>query len=76
MVNAQSYTWHDAQTSKMHVRFKKAWHGQMQQTTLQFKWSSICNELHIYGTPHQLFSSLSFRNTTILNVIKHGNGEA
>ena len=42
-----------------------AWHG-------NGKWSSICNELHIDGTPHQLFSSLLFRNTTILNVVKHG----
>ena len=42
----------------MHVRFNEAWHGNIKQTTLQFKWSSICNELHIDGTPHQLFSSL------------------
>ena len=44
----------------MHVRFKEAWHGKVQQTILQVKWSSICNELHIDGSPHQLFSSLSF----------------
>ena len=36
----------------MHVRFKEA--RQNAQTTLQVKWSSICNELHIDGTPHQL----------------------
>ena len=53
----------------MHVRFKEAWHGKVQQTILQIKWSSICNDLHIDGTPHQLFSSLLFRNTTILNVV-------
>ena len=56
----------------MHVRFKYAWHGKVQQTTLQIKWSSICNELHIDGTPHQLFSSLSFMYPAILNVVKHG----
>ena len=27
MVNAQAQTWHDAQTSMVHVRFNKAWHG-------------------------------------------------
>ena len=47
-------------------------HGKVQQTILQIKWSSICNELHIDETPHQLFSSLSVMYPTILNVIKHG----
>ena len=28
------------------------WHGKVQQTILQIKWSSICNELHIDKTPH------------------------
>ena len=56
----------------MHDRFKEAWHGKVQQTILQIKWSSICNELHIDKTPHQLFSSLSFMYPTILNVDKHG----
>ena len=51
---------------------KRAWHGKVQQTTLQIKWSSICNELHIDGAPHQLFSSISFMYPTILNVVKHG----
>ena len=43
IVNQQAQTWHDAQPSMMHVRFKEAWHGKMQQTILQIKWSSICN---------------------------------
>ena len=47
-----------------------AW--QSAQTILQIKWSSLCNELHIDGTPHQLFSSLSFMYPTILKVVKHG----
>ena len=61
-------TWHDAQTSMMHVRFNEAWQGKMQQTILQIKWSSICNELHIDKIPQQLFSSLPFKYSTILNV--------
>ena len=36
----------------MHVRFNEAWHGKVQQTILQVKWSPICNELHIDETPH------------------------
>ena len=47
-----------------------AW--QNAQTILQIKWSSICNELHIDETPHQLFSSLSVMYPPILNVVKHG----
>ena len=60
----------------MHVRFKYAWHVKVQQTILQIKWSSICNELHIDETPHQLFSSLSFMYPTILNVVSMARGEA
>ena len=56
----------------MHVQFNEAWHGKVQQSILQIKWSSICNELHIDETPQQLFSSLSFMYPTILNVVKHG----
>ena len=52
IVNTQASTSHDAQTSMMHVRFNEAWHGKVQQTILQVKWSSICNELHIDKTPH------------------------
>ena len=52
MVNAQAKTWHDAETSMMHVRFNEAWNGKVRQTILQVKWSSICNELHIEETPH------------------------
>ena len=72
MVNTQAYSWHDAQSSMMDVRFKYTSHGKVKQTTLQFKWSSIYNELYIDETPHQLFSSLSVLYPTILNVIKHG----
>ena len=51
-------------------------HGKVQKTKLQIKWSSICNEvkhiLEFNGTPHQLFSSLPVRYSTILKVVKHG----
>ena len=58
-VNTQASTWHDAQTSMMHVRFKKnAWHGKVHKQILQVKWRSICNELHIDETPH-LFIQLT-----------------
>ena len=56
----------------MHVRFNKAWHGKVQQTTLQIKWSSIRNELHIDETPRDLFSSIFFMYQKILNAVKHG----
>ena len=49
-----------------------AW--QSAQAKLQVKWNSICNELHIDETPHDLFSSLSVVYTTMLNVVKHGKG--
>ena len=73
MVNTQAISWHEAQTSMMHVRFNEAWHGKVQQTILQMKWSSICNELHIDETPHLSYlvrSRLGY--PTILNVVKHG----
>ena len=41
-----------------------AW--QSAQAKPQVKWSSICNELHIDETPHDLFSSLGY----VLNKIK------
>ena len=58
----------------MHVRFNEAWHGKVQQTTLQIKWSSIRNELHIDKTPHDLFGSLPFMYPTRLNVVSMARG--
>ena len=45
IVNNQHITWHDAQPGMMHARLKYAWHGKVQQTTLQLKWSTICNNV-------------------------------
>ena len=39
----------------MHVRFKECMAWQSAQTILQIKWGSICNELHIDGTPHSSY---------------------
>ena len=60
----------------MHVRFKEGMAWQSAQTTLQIKWSLICNELHIDGIPRDLFSSLSFMYPTRLNVVSMARGEA
>ena len=51
----------------MHVRFNEAWHGKVQQTTLQIKWSSIRNELHIDETPRHV---IQFDLVYVLNNIK------
>ena len=37
----------------MHVRFNEAWHGKVQQTSLQIKWSSIDE------TPHSSYLARS-----------------
>ena len=48
-----------------------AW--QSAQATLQIKWSSICNELHIDETPQSSYLIRSRLGTQkILNVVKHG----
>ena len=51
----------------MHVWFNEAWHGKVQQTILQVKWSSICNELHIGETPHLI---IKLTPVYVLNNIK------
>ena len=47
-----------------------AW--QSAQAILKLSGAHYATEVHIDGTPHQLFSSLSFIYPTILNVVKHG----
>ena len=39
----------------MHIQFNEAMAWQSAQAKLQIKWSSICNELHINGTPHSSY---------------------
>ena len=52
MINAQAYTWHDAQTSMMHVRFNEAWHGKAHKQNYklsgaQYAMSCILTKHHI-----------------------------
>ena len=56
----------------MHVRFKEAWHGKVHKQSYKLSGAKYATPLHIDGTPHQIFSSLSIMNPTILNVVKHG----
>ena len=63
---------HDAQPRMMHVQFNEAWHGKVHKQNYKLSGAQYAMELHIDETPHSLFSSLSFRYTTILNVVKHG----
>ena len=56
----------------MHVRIKAAWHGKVHKQYYKLSGAQYATPLRIDGTPQQLFSSLSVRNPTILNVDKHG----
>ena len=52
-----TYTWHDAQTSMMHVRFKAAWHGKVHKqyyklSGAQYAMSCILMEHHINYLVH------------------------
>ena len=40
------------------------------------KLDEILAKLHTDETPHDLFSSLPVRYSTMLNVVKHARGEA
>ena len=52
----------------MHVRFNEAWHGKVHKQYYKLSGAQYATPLHIDGTPHQLFSSLSFMYPTMLNV--------
>ena len=56
----------------MHVRIKKAWHGKVHKQFYKLSGAQHATPLHIDETPRDLFSSLSFMYSTILNVVKHG----
>ena len=53
----------------MHVRFNEAWHGKVHKQSDKLSGAQYATPLHIDETPHQLFSSLSFMNATILHVV-------
>ena len=52
----------------MHVQFKEAWHGKKHKQNYKLSGAQYATPLHIDETPRELFSSLSFRYSTILNV--------
>ena len=52
----------------MHVRFIEAWHGKMHKQSYKLSGAQYATPLHIDETPRDLFSSLSFRYSTKLNV--------
>ena len=63
-------TWHDAQTSMMHVRFKYAWHGKVHKqhyklSGAQYATSCILTKHHINCLV------LSVMYPTMLNVVNH-----
>ena len=60
----------------MHVRFNEAWHGKVHKQSYKLSGAQYATPLHIYETPHDLFSSLSFRYSTRLNVVSMVRGEA
>ena len=39
----------------MHVQFKEAWHGKVQQTTLQINGAQYATPLHIDETPRSCY---------------------
>ena len=59
-----------------YVRFKEAWHGEVNKQYYKLSGAQYATPLHIDETPHQIFSSLSFMYPTILNVASMARGEA
>ena len=48
----------------MHVRFNEAWNGKVHKQSYKLSGAHYATPLHIDGTPHQLFRSLSVRYST------------
>ena len=53
MVNAQAHTWHNAQSSMMHVRFNEAWHGKVHKQSYKLSGAQHAT-VHIDETPRQV----------------------
>ena len=53
----------------MHVRFNEEWHGKMHKQSYKLSGAQYATPLHIDETPRDLFSSISFMYSTILNVV-------
>ena len=58
----------------MHVRFNEAWHGKVHKQSYKLSGAQYATPMHIDETTHQLFSSLSFRYPTRLNVVSMAIG--
>ena len=55
IVNNHQITWHDAQSSMMHVRFNEAWHGKMHRQSCKLSGAQHAAPLHIDETPHSSY---------------------
>ena len=59
IVKNHHITWHDAQPSMMHVRFKYAWHGKVHKQPYKLSGAQYATPLHIDETPHSSYLVLS-----------------
>ena len=60
----------------MHVRFNEAWHGKVHKQFYKLTAAQYATSCILLKTPHDLFSSLSFKYPTRLNVVSVARGEA
>ena len=58
----------------MHVRFNEAWHGKVHKQYYKLSGAQYATSCILTKHDIKLFSSLSFRYTTMLNVFKHVKG--
>ena len=56
----------------IHLAFNAAGERKVHKQNYKLSGAQYATPLHIDETPHQLFSPLSFRYPTVLNVVKHG----
>ena len=60
----------------MHVRFNEAWHDKVHKQPYKLRGAQSATPLHIGEAPRDLFNSLLFMYSTILNVVSMARGEA
>ena len=60
----------------MHVRFKDTWHGKVHKQPYKLSGAQYATPFHIDEAPRDLFSSILFMYSTILNVVSMARGEA
>ena len=64
-----SITWHDAQTSMMHVRFNEAWHGKKHKQSYKLSGAQYATSCIL--TKHHMTYLIHSRLCTQPNNIKH-----